>query len=426
VSAATLSKYCMTCHNEKVHAGGFALEKLNADDPKADAKAWEKVVRKLRTGAMPPAGRPRPDAATYDAVASHLEAKLDAAAKTEPNPGRLPLFHRLTRTEYKNAIRDLLGLDDLSKDVDLDLLLPADNSSSGFDNIADLLFVSSTQLEQYLAAAQKLSAVAVGDQTLPPLVDVYRMSEQFNQEYQAEGAPFGTRGGTVIHTYLPLDGDYRIHIELADLPREPHQLEVVVDDQRVGLISAEIQTHSAAADTDTKRDAASVDQQTVAERLDEIATEIKINSVVNRRFELDKRNEGRRRALAKGFDVDVPMKAGARAIAVTFVKRTSAKGEALIKPRLRGRGQLPAIASVTIADHKRSLESGTPQRVARSLSARPRKPDAPGRSFRRWRGARIEGPSPRPTFSRCSLYMRRSAANPVLKLESGRVSSESW
>ena len=348
VSAATLSKYCMTCHNEKVHAGGFALEKLNADDPKADAKAWEKVVRKLRTGAMPPAGRPRPDAATYDAVASHLEAKLDAAAKTEPNPGRLPLFHRLTRTEYKNAIRDLLGLDDLSKDVDLDLLLPADNSSSGFDNIADLLFVSSTQLEQYLAAAQKLSAVAVGDQTLPPLVDVYRMSEQFNQEYQAEGAPFGTRGGTVIHTYLPLDGDYRIHIELADLPREPHQLEVVVDDQRVGLISAEIQTPSAAADTDTKRDAASVDQQTVAERLDEIATEIKINSVVNRRFELDKRNEGRRRALAKGFDVDVPMKAGARAIAVTFVKRTSAKGEALIKPRLRGRGQLPAIASVTI------------------------------------------------------------------------------
>ena len=111
---------------------------------------------------MPPAGRPRPDAATYDAVASHLEAKLDAAAKIEPNPGRLPLFHRLTRTEYKNAVRDLLGLDDLSKDVDLDLLLPADNSSSGFDNIADLLFVSSTQLEQYLSAAQKLSAVGGG------------------------------------------------------------------------------------------------------------------------------------------------------------------------------------------------------------------------------------------------------------------------
>jgi len=167
-NTATLNKYCATCHNEKVHAGGFALEKLNVDDPGADAAAWEKVVRKLRTGAMPPAGRPRPDAATYDAVASHFEAKLDAAARINPEPGRLPPFHRLTRTEYKNAIRDLLGLEDLSKDVDLDLLLPADNSSSGFDNIADLLFVSSTQLEQYLSAAQKLSAVAVGDRLRPP------------------------------------------------------------------------------------------------------------------------------------------------------------------------------------------------------------------------------------------------------------------
>ena len=348
-SAATLNKYCATCHNEKVRAGGFALEKLNAEDPGADAAAWEKVVRKLRTGAMPPAGRPRPDAATYDAVASHFEAKLDAAARIDPEPGRLPLFHRLTRTEYKNAIRDLLGLEDLSKDVDLDLLLPADNSSSGFDNIADLLFVSSTQLEQYLSAAQKLSAVAVGDQSLPPLVDVYRMSEQFNQEYQAEGAPFGTRGGAVIRTYLPLDGDYRIHIELADAPREPHQLEVVVDDERVGVISAELPTRPAAPEAETAtKDAAPADAETVAEKLDEIATEIKINSVVNRRFELDRRNEARRKALAKGFDVDVPMKAGPRAIAVTFLKHTSAKGEALIRPRLRGRGQLPAIASVTI------------------------------------------------------------------------------
>jgi len=362
-SAATLGKYCATCHNEKVRAGGFALEKLNSENPGADAAAWEKVVRKLRTGAMPPAGRPRPDAATYDAVASHFEAKLDAAAKTAPNPGRLPLFHRLTRTEYKNAIRDLLGLDDLSKDVDLDLLLPADNSSSGFDNIADLLFVSSTQLEQYLSAAQKLSAVAVGDQSLPPLVDVYRMSEQFNQEFQAEGAPFGTRGGAVIRTYLPLDGDYRIHIELADAPREPHQLEVVVDDERVRVISAELPARTGAPEAEAPGKEAPAAAETVAEKLDEIATEIKINSVVNRRFELDRRNDARRKALAKGFDVDVPMKAGPRAIAVTFLKHTSAKGEALIRPRLRGRGQLPAIASVTIrGPQKISGVGDTPSR----------------------------------------------------------------
>ena len=357
-ASAVLNKYCVTCHNEKVRAGGLTLAALNPDNPGGDAETWEKVVLKLRSGAMPPAGRPRPDAATYNALASHLEAKLDAAATSHPNPGRLPLFHRLTRTEYKNAIRDLLALDDLSKDVDLDLLLPADNSSSGFDNIADLLFVSSTQLEQYLSAAQKLSSVAVGDVSLPPLVDLYRMSDQFNQEYQAEGAPFGTRGGTVIRTYLPLDGEYRIHIELADAPREPHQIEIAVDDERVRLIAADVQPES--PEETPKKDK---DTQTVAEKLDEIGTPIKINSVVNRRFELDRRNEARRRALAKGIDVDLPMKAGPRVIAVTFLKRTSAKGESLIRPRLRGRGQLPAIASVTLRGPRAVVGPGdTPSR----------------------------------------------------------------
>ena len=367
VTAAALNKYCSTCHNAKVRSGGLALTELTLDDPGAHAEIWEKVVRKLRTGAMPPAGRPRPDAATYDAVASHLEAKLDAAATARPNPGRLPLLHRLTRTEYKNAIRDLLGLDDLAKDVDLDRLLPADNSSSGFDNIADLLFVSSPQLEQYLSAAQKLSAVAVGDSSLPPLVDLYRLSDQFNQEYQADGAPFGTRGGTVIRTYLPADGEYRIHIELADAPREPHQIEIVVDDERVRLIAADVQSGTTANAADTndaaETDARDTDAPSVAEKLDEIATPIKINSVVNRRFELDRRNEARRRALAKGIDVDLPLKAGPRVIAVTFLKRTSEKSEALIRPRMRGRGQLPAIASVTLRGPRKIAGAGdTPSR----------------------------------------------------------------
>lgn len=380
-STAALNKYCATCHNERVRAGGFALDTLNPNDPGAAAAAWEKVVRKLRSGAMPPAGRPRPDAATYDLLASHLEARLDAAASSEPNPGRLPFFHRLTRTEYKNAIRDLLALEDLSKDVDLDRLLPADNSSSGFDNIADLLFVSSTQLEQYLSAAQKLSSVAIGDTSLPPLVDTYRMSDQFNQEFQAEGAPFGTRGGTVIRSYLPLDGRYRIHIELADAPRDSHQLEIVVDDERVGLIPVELRTPpSTSAETPADTEAPTADTPTIAERLDEIATPIEIKSVVNRRFELDRRAQARRRALAEGFDLDLPMKAGPREIAVTFLKRTSAKGESLIRPRLRGRGQLPAIASVTIrGPYKVAGPGDTPSRrrifvctpAAEELSAGP-------------------------------------------------------
>ncbi len=239
------------------------------------------------------------------------------------------------------------------------MLLPADNTSSGFDNIADLLFVSSTQLEQYLSAAQKLSGLAVGDRSLPPLVDTYRLSDQFNQEYQADGAPFGTRGGAVIHTYLPLDGEYRIHVELADAPREVHKLEVTVDDERVSLIDASVQAASPEPAADSTKPATA----SVAEQLDEIATPIKINSVVNRRFELDRRNEARRRAIEKGFDIDLSMKAGPRVVTVTFLKRTSAKGEALIRPRLRGRGQLPAVASVTIRGPQHIAGSGdTPSR----------------------------------------------------------------
>jgi hypothetical protein len=356
---AVLNKYCISCHNAKLRTGGLTLDGLSPEDVDQDSATWEKVVRKLRSGAMPPAGRPRPDAATYDAVASHLEARLDRVASARPNPGRLPLFHRLTRTEYKNAVRDLLGLEQLPKAVDLELVLPADNSSSGFDNIADLLFVSSTQLEQYLSAAQQLSSVAIGDHAVPPLVDTYRLSDQFNQEYQADGAPFGTRGGTVIRTYLPLDGEYRIHIELADAPREPHQLEIAVDDERAAVIAANQPPAAAGAEEPEKK----TDTGSIAERLDEIATPIKINSVVNRRFELDRRNEARRRAIEKGLDVDLPLKAGPRVIAVTFLKRTSAKGEALVRPRLRGRGQLPAVASVTIRGPQKIAGTGdTPSR----------------------------------------------------------------
>ena len=347
---AVLSTYCFSCHNEKSRIAGLTLDRLSLAGVEADVPAWEKVVRKLRSGAMPPAGRPRPDAATYAAVASQLETELDRLAATRPNPGRLPLFHRLTRTEYKNAVRDLLALDDLPKDADLELLLPADNTSSGFDNIADLLFVSSTQLEQYLSAAQKLSALAVGDGAMPPLVDTYRMSDQFNQEYQAEGAPFGTRGGAAIRTYLPADGEYRIHVELADAVREPHQLEVTVDDERVQLFALGPGTASAPG-----ADAAATPQPSqdgtapsIAATLDKTATPIAINAVVNRRFELDRQAQARRRATARGFDVSVPIKAGPRAITVTFVKKTAAKSESLIRPRLRTRGQLPAIASVTV------------------------------------------------------------------------------
>ncbi len=160
---ATFTKYCVTCHNARLKTAGFVLDTADLKNVGAHAETWEKVVRKLRTEAMPPAGAPRPDRATYDSTAAYLEAELDRAAAAKPNPGSLPLLHRLTRTEYQNAIRDLLAVDALPKEMDYSLLLPADNASSGFDNIADLLFVSPTSMERYLDAAAKISRLAIGD-----------------------------------------------------------------------------------------------------------------------------------------------------------------------------------------------------------------------------------------------------------------------
>ena len=144
---------------------------------------------------MPPAGAPRPDDATYDAVASAIESVLDRAAAARPQIGTLPLAHRLSRTEYRNAVRDLLALGDLPKEVSIDYLLPADNISSGFDTIADLLFVSPSAMERYLDAAQKISRLAVGDTTMPVLVNIHPLDPEHPQDERVDDLPFGTRGG---------------------------------------------------------------------------------------------------------------------------------------------------------------------------------------------------------------------------------------
>src|SRR6185437_10018651 len=170
----------------------------------SNAETWERAIKQLRAKSMPPVPMPRPDATTYDKVASYLESELDRAASAQPNPGDLPNLHRLTRTEYSNAIRDLLALEDLPKEMDFTLLLPADNASSGFDNIADLLFVSPATMERYLDAARKISRVAVGDPSMPMLVSTYRLSGTRPQDARVEELPVGTRGGTAVHTDFPL------------------------------------------------------------------------------------------------------------------------------------------------------------------------------------------------------------------------------
>src|SRR5262249_34451169 len=147
---------------------------------------WEKIIRKLRSESMPPAGSPRPDKASYDAVATFLENELDRAETAKPNPGTLPLLHRLSRTEYQNAIRDLLALDSLPKEMDFALFLPADNVTSGFDTIADLLFVSPATMERYLDAARKISRLAVGDPEMPAMVNIHRLNPEQLQEERVE------------------------------------------------------------------------------------------------------------------------------------------------------------------------------------------------------------------------------------------------
>ncbi|HEV8395875.1 MAG TPA: DUF1592 domain-containing protein [Vicinamibacterales bacterium] len=231
---ATLDRYCVTCHNQRVRSGELTLDGLDVANVVPHAATWEKVVRKVRAGAMPPAGMPRPDGATAAALVSELAAALDRTAT--PNPGR-PLLHRLNRAEYANVVRDLLAID-----VDVRSLLPADDSAFGFDNNADLLVVSPSLLDRYLTAADRVSALAVGDMTTAPGSDTFYTKGDQSQSQQLEGLPFGTVGGIGVRYTFPLDGEYDVRVALLRNNLEgirglehSHQLEISVDGERVFL-----------------------------------------------------------------------------------------------------------------------------------------------------------------------------------------------
>ena len=208
VHRALLDRYCIACHSQKLKTAGLALDKADIANPVAGAEVWEKVIRKVRGGLMPPAGMPRPDQASAASLVAYLETSLDQAARFKPNPGRA-LIHRLNRTEYGNAVRDLLGVT-----VDMAAMLPPDDAAYGFDNIADLLGVSPVLLERYLAAAWKISALAVGDADTPTSMETYRIPPELSQYNHVEGLPVGTRGGTVLTHNFPLDGEYVLHAGL--------------------------------------------------------------------------------------------------------------------------------------------------------------------------------------------------------------------
>ena len=217
---AMLDKYCVTCHNQRLKTGGLTLDNLNLDKVADNAETWEKVLRKLHGGMMPPQGMPRPDDATVTKFTEWLETSIDRAAATHPEPGRSTL-HRLNRTEYGNAIHDLLDLD-----IDATSFLPADDEANGFDNIADVLRFSPSLLEQYLSASDKIASLAVGDPSITPVSLVYHAAPDLDQEQHIEGLPLGTRGGILIHYNFPLDGEYDFrvfpaaeHRRLPDGPR---------------------------------------------------------------------------------------------------------------------------------------------------------------------------------------------------------------
>jgi len=233
---ALINQYCVTCHNERAKTAGLMLDKLDIDHAGEHADAWEKVVRKLRGGMMPPQGMPRPDQASIDGLITWLQTSLDQAEAAHPDPGRAPL-HRLNRTEYANAIRDLLGLK-----VDVSDLLPADDESNGFDNIAEVLRVSPSLLEAYLAASREVSSLAVGDPKTGPVSASYRVPPDMAQDEHIEGLPLGTRGGILIHHNFPLDADYDFNVILLRNivgyltgMEFPHQLEISIDGERVFL-----------------------------------------------------------------------------------------------------------------------------------------------------------------------------------------------
>jgi len=237
-ASAIVRQYCVGCHNDTLKTAGLTLAAIDPANPAAHGEVWEKVIRKLRAGQMPPAGVRRPEPAALDALIAWLETSLDRAASDHPNPGR-PLLHRLNRAEYANVIRDLLDLE-----VDVTPMLPADDSTYGFDNIADVLGVSPLLQERYLAAAERISALAVGDPRLSAGSTTYRVRQDLSQNQHIEGLPLGTIGGVLGRPTLPLDGDYDLQVRFMRTNtgamrglEYPHQLEIVVDGERIHLAS---------------------------------------------------------------------------------------------------------------------------------------------------------------------------------------------
>jgi hypothetical protein len=358
---ALFDRYCLSCHTERLKQRGtvpIAFEKLDLANVGANADTWEKVVLKMRAGLMPPSGAPRPEKAAHDAFASWLESELDRSAAARPNPGRTEPFHRLNRAEYRNAIRDILNLD-----VDVAALLPADDVSYGFDNIAGVLKMSPTLMERYLAAAQRVSRLAVGTPPPAPNIDYFRVADDLSQDEQLPGLPFGTRGGTLIRYHFPMDGVYEFRPRLTrdlnesvPLYTEEQALEISVDGERVGVftlpgIGGRAPAETPPPDPDAQPDgAAQTPPSAPREPGAEPAQARPAISQIQQTVRAGARERAARNRADESWNLRVPVKAGARDVVVTFLNSVSALEETARLPFER-----PFPAGVNIPETRRGV-----------------------------------------------------------------------
>jgi hypothetical protein len=339
---ALLNRYCVSCHNQRTKSAGLALDQIDVDNVTPDVVVWEKVLRKVRARAMPPAGpgRPRPDEASYDALASHLESSLDRVAASAPDPGRTDTFHRLNRTEFQNAVRDLLALD-----IDAASLLPADDASHGFDNV-NVGGLSPTLLDRYMSAGQKVARLAIGSPVRSASARTVVLPADLTQDDHFDDLPYGTRGGTTFHHTFPVDGEYKFQIRLTrdrnENPEglgEPHDLEVALDGAR-----------------------------------------IQVFPIAARRPRAPEATEEGEEAPDAKMVVTVPVKAGPHVIAAAFIKKPSALSEATRQPfkaDYNGRN-LAAIFSVSVAGPFNPTGPGDTPSRRRLFTCRPAKPAEEG------------------------------------------------
>ena len=344
-SAPLLNRYCLGCHSDRVETAGLTLEGKSLARVDSEPELWEAVVRQLRSGVMPPPGSPRPDGAAVHAFVSRAEAELDRAASMSPDPGRPPI-HRLNSTEYANAIRDLLGLE-----FDAASLFPADPSLGGFDNIGGVLSVSPMLLERYLAAAERISRLAVGDPTIGPSFAsmTYDVGKQrYQDDRMSDDLPFGSRGGIAVRHHFPLDGQYVWTLRLRRNifgyvrgVRDPHRVELRLDGEPVARF-------------------------TVGGRdLGDPAPESFAGLVLG-----DPAWEAYALSADDGLEVRVPVRAGTRVVGASFVS-APVEEEGVLQPPLTGLG--------LSFSELRSSPTGPPGPAVDSLSIRgPYEASGPG------------------------------------------------